>query len=112
MNLTRWALVAVTLVMGGLQAWDSRVLEAPGRIQILAALAVLIPAGMIAVTARPALLILAGGLSLGLVVVAGLTSPTPLPALLVLALGMALLLYAWGMLAKRQTGKKEPPPAE
>ena len=77
----RITMAALMLIMGGLQAWDSNVLQAGTPIILMVSIAILIPAILFVWLPRPPYLIGAILLSLAFLVVARMISPVPLSGL-------------------------------
>ena len=89
----RWLWAAICVVMGGLQAWDSGTLRAPGLIQAIVALAIAVPAVTVVTTpsySRQALSVTAAFV---LLTVARIASPVSLPTLHIIAFIPAVLIF-------------------
>lgn len=102
MNSRRWIVAATILVVGLLQAWDSKVLDAPVWVGAVVLIAVLIPAIVGFVTARKEHFAYAVVVSFVLLFAVRIASPTPLPGLGLVAFVAAMAL-AFGFIWSEKT---------
>lgn len=89
----RWLWAAICVVMGGLQAWDSGTLRAPGVIQAIVALAIAVPAVTVVTTSSYARQAVSVAAAFVLLTAARILSPVPLPTLHIIAFIPAVLIF-------------------
>ena len=93
MVLNKSIVVAICVVMGALQAWDSGVLTASAGIQGLVAAAILSPVVAFVVTNSYGVHALAVAASFALLTIARVVSPVPLPTLHIVAFIPAVVIF-------------------
>lgn len=110
MAKSRWIASSVFAVVGSVQAWDSRVLDAPGAVIALVVLGLLAHAlGLLLASATPTTFLSLVGMAV-MLACAKLTSPTELPALGVIwALGFACCMLRTYL--EKRASQASPPSA-
>lgn len=101
MLLNKWIVVAICVVMGALQAWDSGVLRASPGIQALVAAAILSPVVAFVATNSYGVHALAVAVSFVLLTIARVASPVPLPTLHIVAFIPAVVIFFSKAVASR-----------
>lgn len=89
----RWLWAAICVVMGGLQAWDSGTLQAPGLTQAIVAIAIAVPAVTVVTTSSYPRQALAVAAAFVLLTIARVLSPVSLPTLHITAFIPAVLIF-------------------
>ena len=92
---------ALMILMGGLQAWDSNVLEAGVPIILMVSVAIVIPAILFLLLPKPPYLIGSILLSLALLVAARIISPISLSGLFLVLLPAAMGFIYIGLLESK-----------
>lgn len=98
---TKSIIAALMIIMGGLQAWDSNVLQAGTPIILMVSMAILIPAILFLFLPKPPYLIGSILFSLALLLAARLISPVSLSGLFLVLLPAAMGLIYIGLLENR-----------
>lgn len=91
--LNRWVIIAISVVMGALQAWDSGVLRAGTGIQLLVGAAIALPVVALLATNSSGVHALAVTGAFVLLTIARLISPVALPTLHLVAFIPAVLIF-------------------
>ena len=91
--LNRWIIIAMSVVLGSLQAWDSGVLGAGTGIQLLVGAAIALPVVALMVTDSYGMHALAVAGTFALLTVARAISPVALPTLHLVAFIPAVLIF-------------------
>ena len=91
--LNKWIIVAISIVMGMLQAWDSGVLGAGTGIQLLVGAAIALPVVALLVTDGYGMHALAVAGAFVLLTIARVISPVALPTLHIVAFIPAVLIF-------------------
>jgi hypothetical protein len=89
----KWLWASICVVIGGLQAWDSGTLGAPGIIQGIVALAIALPAFAVIATSSYGIQALSVGAAFVLLTIARTMSPVSLPTLHIIAFIPAVLIF-------------------
>ena len=89
--MNKWLLATLALVVSVLQAWDANALNAEPAIQLIIAMAVMLPAGAIVITPHAAVRLAAAGAAMAMLAMARVLSDTHMPEL-ALAGGFAGIL--------------------
>ena len=94
----RFAMAALMLIMGGLQAWDANVLAAGTPIILMVSIAILIPAILFLWLPKPPYMVGAILLSLAFLVVARIISPVSLARLFLVLVPVVMGFIYIGLL--------------
>jgi hypothetical protein len=91
--LNRWVIIAISVVMGALQAWDSGVLGAGTVVQLLVGTAIALPVVALLATNSYGMHALAVAGAFVLLTIARVLSPVSLPTLVLVAFIPAVLIF-------------------
>jgi hypothetical protein len=89
----RFIWVAVVVVVGALQGWDSGVLRSTVLVQALVALAIAVPAAALALTTQYGAHAAAIAVAFVLLTIARIVAPAPLPTLHLIAFIPAMIVF-------------------
>lgn len=101
MGLNKWVLAVICVGTGALQAWDSGVLGAPVGIQVLVAVALLVPVLALLGTNSYGIQALAVASAFVLLTMARVLAPHPLPTLHIVAFIPAIVIFFSRAIASR-----------
>ena len=79
--MNKWLLAVLSLIVSALQAWDSNALNAEASIQVLIAVAVILPAAAIVITSHGVVRLAAAGAAMAMLAMARGLSATHMPEL-------------------------------
>lgn len=100
----KWLWAGICLVLGAGQAWDSGVLRAAAGIQVLVAIALLVPVAALLMTERYDLRAASVAAAFALLTIARVVSSVPLPTLHIVAFIPAVLIFFSKVVTDRVPG--------